>query len=75
MKTMTQLVLNETAKVVEMRESESLAELKRHGLIEGETICLRHQAPFGGDPIAIEVRGGLLAIRLSDAQLIMVEPI
>ena len=42
------------------------------GFLEGSTVELVHEAPFGGDPIAVKVRGSLLALRRSEANLIEV---
>lgn len=40
------------------------------GLLEGSAIELVHEAPFGGDPIAVRVRGALLALRRNEANFI-----
>ena len=37
------------------------------GILEGSTFELVHEAPFGGDPIVVRVRGALIAIRRLDA--------
>ncbi len=42
------------------------------GLLEGSVVTLVHEAPFGGDPIAVRVRGALLALRRNEANLIEV---
>lgn len=44
------------------------------GLLEGSTIELIHEAPFGGDPIAVRVRGALLALRRNEANYIEISP-
>jgi ferrous iron transport protein A len=43
------------------------------GFVEGAAFELVHQAPFGGDPIAVRVRGALLALRRADASTIEVD--
>ncbi|MBU6375513.1 MAG: ferrous iron transport protein A [Bdellovibrionales bacterium] len=43
------------------------------GLIEGSMVRVVHQAPLGGDPIAVEVRGALIALRRQEAAGITVE--
>jgi len=43
------------------------------GILEGSPIRVVHQAPFGGDPIAVEVRGALIALRRQEAAGIDVE--
>lgn len=45
------------------------------GFLPGAEIEVLHQAPFSKDPIAIRVRGTLIALRLSEAALIEVEKI
>jgi len=42
------------------------------GLLEGSRVELVHEAPFGGDPIAVRVRGTLLALRRNEANYIEV---
>lgn len=42
------------------------------GLLEGSIVELIHVAPFGGDPIAVKVRGSLLALRRNEANYIEV---
>lgn len=46
--------------------------LMEMGLLLDEKIEVLHQAPFGGDPIAIQVRGSVLALRRSEAQAVLV---
>ncbi len=43
------------------------------GLIEGGQVELVHEAPLSKDPIAVRVRGSLLALRRSEANLVIVE--
>ena len=43
------------------------------GLLEGCKVELVHEAPFGGDPIAVRVRGALVAIRRQEANQIEIE--
>lgn len=43
------------------------------GLIEGSEVELLHEAPFGRDPVAVRVRGALIALRRSEANLVEVE--
>ena len=42
------------------------------GLLEGSRVEVLHQAPLSHDPIAIRVRGTLIALRLNEADLIEV---
>ena len=43
------------------------------GILEGSSIRVVHLAPLGGDPIAVQVRGALIALRKQEAQAIAVE--
>lgn len=45
------------------------------GVIEGSEIQILHEAPWSRDPIAVEVRGGLIALRRQEAALVRVEKI
>jgi ferrous iron transport protein A len=44
------------------------------GLITGKEIQVLFKAPFG-DPIAVDVNGYILSLRLDEASQVMVEPI
>jgi ferrous iron transport protein A len=55
------------------RFDDLVARLMEMGLLEGSPVELMHQAPFGGDPIAVRVRGALIALRRGEANLIWVE--
>jgi Fe2+ transport system protein FeoA len=46
--------------------------LMEMGMLEEDFVQLAHEAPFGKDPMAIKVRGCLLAIRRKEARHIMV---
>ena len=43
------------------------------GFLEGSRVEVLHEAPFGRDPIAVRVRGSVVALRRSEANLIEVE--
>jgi ferrous iron transport protein A len=53
--------------------AELAARLMEMGLLEGSAVTLVHEAPFGGDPIAVRVRGALIALRRGEANLVWVE--
>lgn len=42
------------------------------GLLEGADVEVLHQAPFGGDPLAVRVRGSIVALRRNEANIIEV---
>ncbi len=64
----------ERARVVGMTAGVAtvMRRLMELGLLEGAQVELVHQAPFGGDPIAIRVRGALIALRRAEANLLEV---
>lgn len=47
--------------------------LREMGILEGSSVTVVHEAPFGKDPIAIQSRGALVALRRAEANLIHVE--
>ena len=42
------------------------------GLLVGAIVEVAHEAPFGGDPFAVKVRGSMIALRRKDAASILV---
>lgn len=55
-----------------MGESEMNSRFLAMGFLEGSNVEVVHEAPFGKDPIAVRVRGALLALRRSEANLVEV---
>lgn len=53
--------------------AEISARLMEMGLLEGSRVEVAHEAPFGGDPIAVRVRGALIALRRNEANQVWVE--
>ena len=51
---------------------ELIQRLLEMGFLEGSAIQILHTGPFGGDPIAVRVRGTLVALRRSEAAAIEV---
>jgi ferrous iron transport protein A len=51
---------------------ETVQRLMEMGFLEGATIEVLHQSPFGGDPIVVRVRGSLIALRRNEANAIEV---
>ena len=43
------------------------------GFVEGSEVEVLHEGPFGSDPLAVKVRGSLVALRRHEAQGIEVE--
>lgn len=54
-------------------EAAMVRRLMEMGLIEGAMVEVMHEAPLGGDPLAVRVRGSLLALRRDEASLIQVQ--
>ncbi len=42
------------------------------GLIEGSWVELVHEAPFGKDPVAVRVRGTMIALRRAEANEVVI---
>jgi len=82
-----ELAIGRKARIVKIADSGRVAEsgqssesnwirsFLQMGLLEGSVIEVLHEAPFGGDPIAVRVRGGLIALRRQEANWISVEPL
>ena len=49
-----------------------ITRLLEMGFLEGSFVELLHEAPFGADPIAVRVRGSVVAIRRAEANAIEV---
>jgi len=45
------------------------------GFIEGCTIEIVHEAPFGGDPLAVDIRGNRFALGRTEASFIQIQEI
>ena len=73
-KRLSELSRGERAVIVSVGDpaQELTRRLMEMGLLEGARVELLHEAPFGGDPIAVRVRGGLIALRRADARQIEV---
>ncbi|MNJ83371.1 ferrous iron transport protein A [compost metagenome] len=72
MKTLAQIPLNQKTKILGIVESELKPKLLEMGLYAGKEVEVLFKAPFG-DPIAVDISGYVLSMRLSEAILIEVE--
>lgn len=72
MKTLAQVPLNQKTKILGIVESELKPKLLEMGLYAGKEVEVLFKAPFG-DPIAVDISGYVLSMRLSEAILIEVE--
>lgn len=71
--TLGQLKKGQSATVVSIADTDELTQrLMELGLIEGSTVEVVHEAPFGGDPIAVRVRGSMIALRRAEANRVQV---
>ena len=69
---LSEINVGQTAIIQNVRASELKVKLMERGLITGKTLQLLYRAPFG-DPIAFDVEGYVLSLRLDEAMLIDVE--
>ena len=58
---------------VEISRLPMIQRLLEMGFLEGSQVEVLHEAPFGGDPIAVRVRGTLIALRREEANLVWVK--
>jgi len=61
--------IGERVKVSELPHSALRVKLLEMGVVEGRELRMMFKAPFG-DPIAIDINGYMLALRLDEADLI-----
>ncbi|MBI2604759.1 MAG: ferrous iron transport protein A [Deltaproteobacteria bacterium] len=59
-------------RVTEAAETGLARRMLEMGLLEGSRVELVHEAPFGGDPVAVRARGALIALRRNEANFIEV---
>lgn len=71
-KALSTIRIGELVTVSKIKDSLLKPKLMEMGLIEGKTIKILFKAPFG-DPIAIDVQGYVLSLRLDEAVLVEVE--
>ena len=57
------------------RKRETIVRLQEMGFVPRAKIMVRHRGPVGGEPLAVEVRGALMAIGKYEASLINVRPV
>ena len=68
--TLSQLKKGERGKIRSVTGSASdpvTQRLMELGMVDGSDVEVVHEAPYGGDPIAVRVRGALIALRRSEA--------
>ena len=70
--TLDHIELQRVVEIVSVDQSPISAKLTEMGLVAGQLITTLFKAPFG-DPIAIELNGSVLSLRLEEAQFIEVK--
>ena len=70
--TLDQIGLKRVVEIVSVDHSPISSKLTEMGLVSGQLITTLFKAPFG-DPIAIELNGSVLTLRLEEAQFIEVK--
>ena len=73
-KLLSTIISGKHVKVSHIQESTLKPKLLEMGLVVGKEVYILFKAPFG-DPIAIDVQGYVLSLRLDEAKLIEVEEI
>ena len=71
-KTLSDISIGESVKVNELTQSPVSSKLLEMGLYIGQEVEILFKAPFG-DPIAVNVGGYMLSLRLDEANLVIVE--
>ncbi len=72
MKTLEKIPLKQRTRILNIMESSLKPKLIEMGLYSGKEVEVLYKAPFG-DPIAVDINGYTLSMRLSEAALIEVE--
>lgn len=70
--TLDHVELRQVVEIVSVDHSPISSKLTEMGLVAGQLITTLFRAPFG-DPIAIELNGTVLSLRLEEAQFIEVK--
>lgn len=75
MKNLGELKKGQSGKLLSVQgDSEELTlRLMEMGLLEGSDFEVMHEAPYSGDPIAVRVRGALIALRRAEASKILIQ--
>jgi len=70
---LSKIANGEEVDIVRIESSNLRVKLLEMGLLEGQSLRVLFRAPFG-DPIAVDVNGYVLSLRLNEAQLVHVTP-
>lgn len=73
-KTLEELPRNKKARVVDVASGHAISmRLMELGFMAGEWVEVVHEAPLSRDPIVVECAGTRIALRRSEASLILVD--
>jgi len=72
LKKLSELEVGQKATIRQFEDDEIFLKLMEMGFIPGEKVIIEQVAPFG-DPIAIQIAGYQVSLRLNEASTIMVE--
>lgn len=72
MKNLAQVPLQSVVTISEISPGDLRPKLLEMGLYAGKTVKVLFKAPFG-DPIAVDVGGYVLSMRLEEAALVLIE--
>ena len=71
MKTVGQMALGEQRVIRQLKPSPITVKLMEMGVLPGKTVLFNFKAPLG-DPIAVQIAGYQLALRIEEAELVEV---
>jgi ferrous iron transport protein A len=74
LKKLSELEVGQKATIRQFEDDEIFLKLMEMGFIPGENVMIEQVAPMG-DPIAIQIAGYQVSLRLNEASKIIVEPI
>lgn len=71
-KKLSELVIGDKATILSLEDEELILKLMEMGFLPGEQVVVEEIAPLG-DPISVMVAGYQVALRISEAESIIVE--
>ena len=74
LKKLSELEIGQKATIRQFEDDEIFLKLMEMGFLPGENVIIEQVAPMG-DPIAIQIAGYQVSLRLNEASKIIVEPI
>jgi ferrous iron transport protein A len=74
LKKLSELEIGQKATIRRFEDDEIFLKLMEMGFLPGESVIIDQVAPMG-DPIAIQIAGYQVSLRLNEASKILVEPV